>query len=72
MNWPDPDAPNTCRQMTTRRCPISYAATGCGTNPCARYESSDEDVWADDVRDWQRQAEEEAARQAAAEAAWDA
>ncbi len=45
MNWPDPDAANTCRVMETRRCPGSYGEDGCQEHPCARFESDDEGPW---------------------------
>jgi hypothetical protein len=41
-DWPEPDFP--CREMPTRACPESYAAT-CGPRPCARFESDDESPW---------------------------
>lgn len=37
-----------CREMPTRRCPI----TGCEDLPCARFESKDESRWALDIAQW--------------------
>lgn len=42
-------ADRECRVMQTRDCPPSYGLQGCGTRPCARFQSEDETPWLDDA-----------------------
>lgn len=45
----EPEHP--CRVMETRACPTGYGGV-CGDRPCARFESTDEAPWAEDVVRW--------------------